>query len=112
MTVDPTTFDENLGTSFQERTIIRSRPKVSIVNSSGVVGAGATLARIVRNLGGDVISTDSGDQVSRSVIRDHLGGSNLSGRLTPLIRADVKTDHQGSRADIEIVIGKDSGTLF
>ena len=110
--IDPATFDENFGPLFSEQAIIRARPRVSIVNSSDVTGAGAELSRMVSNLGGDVISVNSGDLVKKSTITDHLGGSNLSGRLAPLIRANVTTDHKAGRADIEIVIGKDSGTVF
>lgn len=110
--IDPTTFDENFGALFSELAIVRERPRVNIINSSDTAGAGATLSRMVTNLGGDVISVDSGNKVKQSTITDHLGGSPLTGRLAPLIKASVNTDRNPGRADIEIVIGKDSGSIF
>lgn len=110
--LESNTFDTKLGPYFYEGSIVRENARVSIINSSGVAGAGSTLARYIKNLGGQVISVGSGEDVPKSEIRDHLGGSKLGIRIAPLIRANIVTDSKPGRADLEIVIGRDNKGWF
>lgn len=110
--LESNTFDSKLGSYFYEGSIVRENARVSIINSSGVAGAGSTLARYIKNLGGQVISVGSGEEVPKSEIRDHLGGSKLGVRVAPLIRASIITDSKPGRADLEIVIGRDNKGWF
>lgn len=110
--IESNTFDSKLGPHFYESGTLREHARVSIINSSGIVGAGSTLARYIKNLGGEVITVGSGEEVAKSEIRDHLGGSKLGVRLAPLIRANIVTDSKPGRADLEIVIGRDNKGWF
>jgi hypothetical protein len=105
-------IDRVVSANFAEDRISRFHPKVSLVNSSGVAGAATALARYIHNLGGEVIRADTAGPISQSQIRDHLGGSSLSKRLSPLIGAQIITDQKPSRADIEIVIGQNAKDIF
>lgn len=111
-TLDNSTFDSKLGPHFYESSILREHARVSIVNSSGIAGAGSTLARYIKNLGAEVITVGSGEEVAKSEIRDHLGGSKLGVRVAPLIRASIVSDSKPGRADLEIVIGQDNKNWF
>jgi hypothetical protein len=110
--LNASSFDQNLAPEFFEASINRAHPKVSIINSSGIAGAGAHLARYAHNLGGEVISVESGRLIKESQITDHTGGSALPPRLTPLIGGKVSIDNESRRADIEIVIGQSAQGRF
>lgn len=110
--LDPASFDGRVGKEFGEDDITRSHPRVRIVNASLVAGAAVGLARYVRNLGGEVISIESSEPVKVSVIQDHLGGSQLSRRLGPVIKATLSSDRVRSRADVEVTIGQDAAGWF
>jgi hypothetical protein len=99
-------FDGRLGREFFEDGVERAHPRVKIVNSSGIAGAGGAVARYVHNLGGEVISVESGKIVEKSTISDHLGGNPLSSRIQPLVKAEIVVDSSPDRADIEIIIGQ------
>lgn len=105
-------FDGRLGREFFEDGVERAHPRVKIVNSSGIIGAGGAIARYVRNLGGEVISVESGRVAEKSSISDHLGGNSLSSRIQPLIKAEISVDTSPNRADIEIVIGQIAKDFF
>lgn len=110
--IDNGSFDSKIGRLFQETNISKEHARVSIVNSSGIPGAGSALSRYVKNLGGEVITVDSGQVQDKSEVRDHLGGSYLGRRIAPLIRASIVTDTKPGRADLEIIIGKDNKSWF
>ncbi len=111
-TLDPASFDGRVGKEFGEDDITRAHPRVRIVNASLVPGAAVGLARYVHNLGGEVISIESSEPVKASVIQDHLGGSQLSRRLGPVIKATISSDRVRSRADVEVTIGQDAAGWF
>lgn len=110
--IDSVSFDSKIGKHFQEASIAKEHARVSIINASGITGAGSNLARYVKNLGGEVITVSSGQEQESSEIRDHLGGSRLGQRLAPLIRATIVTDTLPGRADLEIIIGRDNKGWF
>jgi hypothetical protein len=110
---DTVRFDNQVGTYFNEKSVARDHPRVSVVNGSGIVGAGTEVARYVHNLGGQVVSISTADKIGKTTkIFDHLGGSALSIRLKQVVRGNVVSDSRLSQADVEIVIGEDAKTWF
>jgi len=110
---DTATFDNEVGSGFSEKSVVRDHPRVSVVNGSGVAGVGIEMARYVRNLGGQVVNVSTADKTVKSTeIVDHLGGSTLAVRLVGVTRGSLRSDTKLSQADIEVVIGEDAKTWF
>lgn len=106
---DSSSFDGEVGDYFNEKSVVRNHPRVSVLNASGVAGAGLEIARYVHNLGGEVVNVATADKLSKSTrILDHLGGSALSSRVKQVTRGSIITDNKLSQSDIEITIGQDA----
>jgi hypothetical protein len=110
---DSGSFDAQVGDYFNEKGIVRNHPRVSIVNASGISGAGLEMERYVHNMGGEVVTVSTADKTIKATsILDHLGGSTLSSRLMQIMRCGVMTDKKLSQADIEVTIGEDAKNWY
>lgn len=109
---DSDAFDNDVGTRMSEQAIARNRPRVSIVNASGVAGAATEVARYVHNLGGEVDLVDSANSAQvKTIIIDHTG-TPLATRLAGLLRTSVQYQSTKARTDLEITLGQDIALFF
>lgn len=109
---DSDAFDNDIGARVAPQQIARHRPRVSIVNASGVAGAGTEVARYVHNLGGEVTMISSSDQLqTKTVVTDHVK-TPLANRISSVVRVGVQQKPGQSRVDLEITLGQDIALFF
>ncbi len=81
---------------------------IEVVNASGIDGQGANIARIITNMGGNVIlvsTSQSSTEDSRVEYKKDVGYT--VNRLSNALRFEVKKHRGDSIADVIIVVGKE-----
>lgn len=108
---DPEVVDSGLGNLFNEPGIIQERLKSEILNSTGYPGLAEKAARLVTNVGGQVINTGNFFPAldrCRIYTPEENSQSYTVRRLARVLNCEiVKQKMPESRADFSLVIGKD-----
>lgn len=96
---------------FKDSDIVNEQESIEIINTTTVTGLAGMVGRVLKNIGGNVVSIQSGDEETTS----HIYASKDSETLTRIARilgiAPTIRDNNSSIADIQIVLGKDFGNL-
>ncbi len=103
-------LDRRLEPFFRDERMMAEHLKIQILNGSGRPGLAAATARIVRNLGGEVIRTDNYERqdLEKGYLLLDSSGSYTASRLAQIFGvSDSRPPRSGSesRADITIVLG-------
>lgn len=94
---------------FADEAIVEEKATIAIVNGTEVAGLGALAARLVANMGGNVVSvTSKKEQVTVSQIINHKEQSYTYERLAKVLGFGKLTQKEEGISDITIVIGRDS----
>ena len=103
-------IDRIITSGASDRKIIDEGLSIEIINASGVDGEGADIARLVTNIGGNVIlvSTSQNTLDKSSVEYKREMGYTVN-RLSDIFNFEVKKHTGDSIADVIIVLGKDRG---
>lgn len=106
-------LDLLISSLFADHTIIEEKRSIQIINASGISGLGNRIARIVTNMGGNVIAVSTGDSVlpMSEIVYSEAESYTLE-KLQRLFRKKgVSTDKQAI-SDIVVIVGKDKSSLF
>ncbi len=110
LTASQKLVDDLLSGLFKEQKIVQEHLTVEILNGTEKAGLANRLARLITNLGGDVVSvTNSQEKISRCQIKGKSQAlEGYTGQLLVKIYNCVKTpDQTEARADLQVTIGKD-----
>ncbi len=94
---------------FSDGTIASEKVSVGIINSTSVTGLGNRLARVVTNIGGNVVSVSSDDENSKKTSITYYGEKSYTAtRLGKILGVEpTQTKTQGI-SDVTVVIGEDN----
>ncbi len=98
---------------FADSAVIEEKKSVHIINSSGVSGLGNRIARIVTNMGGNVVAVSTGDSVlpvSEIIYSDQK--SYTLEKLQRIFRSKAVNTQKQVISDIVVIVGKDKSPLF
>ncbi|MCL4382779.1 MAG: LytR C-terminal domain-containing protein [Patescibacteria group bacterium] len=110
LTADQKLVDSLLVGLFKEQKIVQEHLTVEILNGTEKAGLANRLARLITNLGGDVVSvTNSQEKISRCQIKGKSQAlESYTGQLLFKIYNCVKiADQNEARADLQVAIGQD-----
>ena len=102
-------IDSIVGRLVNDELIEKDRKTIQIINTTSVAGLGNRLARLITNMGGDVILVATEDSTQKSSTISYIDNKNYTvEKLSKIL--NFKTINVPSKgiADITIVIGEDS----
>lgn len=102
--------DEMLSSLFADSKITREGLTIQIINTTGEQGVGNRLARIVSNIGGNIVLVSSGAEDIKSAVYSSRA-SYTGRRLTEVLNFPSIKGKIGGISDITVVIGNDYKNL-
>ena len=107
---DQTALDRKLSPFFRDEKISSEHLKIQILNGSGRSGLAVAAARIIRNIGGEVIRTDNYERqdLEKGYLLLDSSGSYTAARLAHIFGfSDSRPPRSGSeaRANITVILG-------
>lgn len=100
-------LDGILSSLLSDETITRERVSIQIVNGTGISGLGGELARIINNMGGNVVAVSSLEKVVEQSSIFYYGEKTYTlTKLSKIVLVTPKELKQPGIADIVITIGK------
>lgn len=108
--LDVEIVDVKLGGVFSEESIANEELRVSVFNATEVSGLGEKAARVLGNIGVDVVNVDTGDlQRRKCVIRtaEKLVSSLTVLRIAAIFACNVEKSQDVGRSDLVVEVGQD-----
>lgn len=95
---------------FNDEEINQEKISVAIVNGTNVLGLGNRLARLINNIGGNVVSVSSSDSLADSeiVYTKSASSTYTLNRISEILKFRKSESEKAEIADIIIKIGKNS----
>lgn len=110
---DTTVLDTLVSSLFSDSAIIDEKRSIHIINASGVLGLGNRVARIITNMGGNVVAVTTGDSIlPLSEIAYSDKESYSVKKLQRLLNIKSMFTNKQAISDIVIILGKDRAMLF
>lgn len=108
---DPTALDGKVGKFFAEDKILEENLKIEVLNSTQQVGIGNRVARLIQNMGGEVVNVGSIEaEISQCQIKFNSKVSN-DFTLTRLARIfncqKSETKDRENRSDLTVILGRE-----
>lgn len=109
---DPAGLDRRLSPYFRDDRLVAEHLKIQVLNGSRKGGLAASAARVVRNIGGEVIRVDNFDR--QDLVKGYLlmeSGSYTASRLARIFGvSDSRPPREGSesRANITLILGSEN----
>ena len=107
---DPVTLDRKISPFFRDEKLFTEHLKIQVLNGSGKPGLASTSARIIRNVGGEVIRVDNFER--QDLIKGYLllesSGSYTARRLAQIFGvSDSRPPRTGpeARANVTLILG-------
>lgn len=105
---DPATIDQVLGTLFHNPQVLAERKTVEIINGTGKTGFGNKLARIINNMGAQVLFVRTSDEpIKSSSIKTRDKASYTVEKIRKTFKIMKIENEKEINADISILIGED-----
>lgn len=102
-------IDKIVGLLFKDELIEKENKVIQVVNTTDRVGLGGRLARIISNMGGNVVLVKSSDKTERKSTISYFGKKNYTvEKLEKILGYSTKPMATKTIADIVILIGTDS----
>ncbi|MCL5438742.1 MAG: LytR C-terminal domain-containing protein [Patescibacteria group bacterium] len=102
-------IDKLMSDLFNDKSISDEKVSIQIINSTGVSGLGNRLARLVTNIGGNIVAVNTADDVSSISEISYSGDRSYTvKRLAKILGYKDTKKENGGISDIVIRIGKDS----
>lgn len=105
-------LDKLVGKYFSDRSFVKERIKIEVLNATGELGLAKAVARMITNLGGEVISVSNAENTQEKSSMKCHGASIKNSYTVHKLESILKTATQvgemgGSRADVLILVGED-----
>lgn len=99
---------KNLSRSVIDHTLFEEGQSISVVNATGKSGRGTQLTKLLTNIGGNVISVSTADQLQQQSVISYSGSEIYTiRRLKKILGFPIK-NQKPPISDIMIIIGKDT----
>ena len=93
---------------FADETIVQEKVSVQIVNVASVVGLGSRCARLIGNMGGNVVSVETAETTEQETTIQYFGKKTYTvSRLEQLLQITALPMQNPGIADIIVTLGKD-----
>jgi len=93
---------------FGDSVIASENVSIQIINAAGESGLAQRLSRVISNLGGNVVSVQTGPVQDHSEIQYYGNETYTSNKLYTLLHYNKKKSEMRAIAEIVIIIGKDA----
>lgn len=113
--IDSLDLDHLLGGSFVEKRLEDENLRVLILNSTKTAGLGNRVARLLSNIGMNVVNVDSQDQeVDNCQVRVEktLEKSLAVRRILDIFKCQLKIGEGSGKSDLELVVGRKDEALM
>src|SRR3989344_2669258 len=98
---------KDFGNLLQENDIFNEKISAEVINSTGIDGVGARVSDILKSVGFNVISVETGDD-KESIIIDQVRSRNVSvPRLKSAFNIETREINETGTADITVILAKD-----
>ncbi|OGH23639.1 MAG: hypothetical protein A2958_02600 [Candidatus Levybacteria bacterium RIFCSPLOWO2_01_FULL_38_13] len=105
--IDKSSLEKILNLLFQDSEITSERPTIEVVNATQEQGVGERHARLVTNMGGNVVLVSTGERSKESGIY-YEGKKNYTiEKLSDVLKFTLRKKKVSKIADITLVIGED-----
>lgn len=104
-------IDKITSVKFLDNKISEEKASIEIVNATGVTGLGSKFAKIITNIGGNVISVTSGNEEKKSSISFFGGKTYTLERLSSILKLEPYEMKTPQISDIVIILGKDKESM-
>ncbi|MCL5432926.1 MAG: LytR C-terminal domain-containing protein [Patescibacteria group bacterium] len=102
-------IDKLMSDLFNDKSISDEKVSIQIINATGVSGLGNRLARLLSNIGGNVVAVDTSDNVLSISEISYFGDRSYTlQRLVKILGYKETKKEDSGISDIVIKIGKDS----
>ncbi|SRR5260221_8346272 len=102
-----------LGQLFIDHALYNEASSVSIVNATGVSGVGNTIAKVLTNIGANVIAVNTSNKIEKSSKITFAGKKQYSQtRISDILGIPLSTFPTPSLSDIMVIIGRDKVNDF
>lgn len=110
---DTTVLDTLISSFFADSAITDEKRSIHIINASGVLGLGNRVARIISNMGGNVVAVTTGDSMLPvSEIAYSEKESYTLEKLQRLLNVKSVLTNKQAISDIVVILGKDRAMFF
>lgn len=93
---------------FTDYSLASEQVSIQIINATGINGLGNRLAKLISNMGGNVISVITSDSLSnRSSISSYKKNTYTVQKLSSFLKLPTKEEQNTGLFDIVILVGKD-----
>ena len=96
---------------FLDNKISEEKASIEIINATDVTGLGSKFAKIVTNIGGNVVSVTSGNEENKSSISFFGEKTYTLERLSSILKLEPREMKTPQISDIVIILGKDKEGL-
>jgi len=101
-------IEDKLAVLFNDSVIASENVSIQIINGAGESGLGNRLAKVIYNLGGNVVSVGNSSKIEKKSVIRHYGEINYTvKRIQNLLLYKLENLNKKEIGDIVIVIGKD-----
>lgn len=101
-----------IGQLLVDNTLYTQNQTITVVNATGVSGIGNATAKIISNIGGDVIAVTTGDIATHTTLVYSQQQRYTARRLAHIFHATLTQSQNPSLSDMTLTIGKDDLSLF
>lgn len=98
--------DDNVKNLF-DRGILEDKISVEVINATDVNGLGSNFSSALKNTGFNVVSVDSEERATKSVLSGIDPSSSTIKRLSNSLGIKISDKHKSPTADIKVMIGED-----
>ncbi len=102
-------IDNIVSQLFKDEKIQKDQKTIQIINGTNISGLGNKLARLITNIGGDVILVATSEKVEKKSLIYYIGEQSYTvGRLAEILNFNLVNSSNLGIADVTIIIGEDS----
>ncbi len=111
--VDQLVMDKRMVTLFSDNSVSQEKLSIQIINGTGVAGLGNRLARIITNMGGNVVVVSTANTVVKTSHIAYYGQQSYTAqKLNKILNASLSTMQKPEISDIIVTIGMDQASKF
>lgn len=111
--LDDSTVDTNIAKLFIDETIVNEKASIIVVNATGVSLLGTRFARLINDMGGNVIAVKTAEVTSKKSLVSYVPQKSYTAeRLAKFLHSNLEVSSQNGISDIIMTVGQDSISLF
>lgn len=106
--IDDERLSLKISESLSDELLLSEKLTIELVNSTGEAGVGSNIAKLITNMGGNVILVSTGTKVEpASEILTKSDNYSTVRKIARILNIPIDTSSQPPLSDVKIIIGKD-----